>query len=92
MFPGYVLVKMVMTDETGTGPQHARLYRLLFGQDKSAAPSPIPLTEDEIAAMGVEKRERSRSTMQWATVCAIIDGPLAGFIGVVSALEPTRTG
>ena len=53
LFPGYVLVKMVMTDETWYLVRNTRGCTGFVGQDKSGGSKPIPLTEDEIAAMGV---------------------------------------
>ena len=53
VFPGYVLVKMVMTDETW------HLVRKCAGGSQGFVGSgnkPIPLTEAEIASLGVEKR------------------------------------
>ena len=89
VFPGYVLVKMVMTDETWYLVRNTRGCTGFVGQDKSGGSKPIPLTEDEIAAMGVEKREIEVNYAVGDSV-RVIDGPLAGFIGVVSALEPDK--
>ena len=89
LFPGYVLVKMVMTDETWYLVRNTRGCTGFVGQDKSGGSKPIPLTEDEIAAMGVEKREIEVNYAVGDSV-RVIDGPLAGFIGVVSALEPDK--
>ena len=53
LFPGYVLVKMVMTDETWHLVRNVRGVTGFVGSGNKA----IPLTDAEIAAMGVEKRE-----------------------------------
>ena len=52
VFPGYVLVKMIMTDETW------HLVRNIRGVTGFVGPGskPIPLTEAEIARFGVETR------------------------------------
>ncbi len=89
LFPGYVLVKMVMTDETWYLVRNTRGCTGFVGQDKSGGSRPIPLTEEEILSMGVEKREIEVSYAVGDSV-RVIDGPLAGFIGVVSALEPEK--
>ena len=57
LYPGYVLVKMIMTDETWYLVRNTRGCTGFLGQDKSGGSKPIPLTEEEIIAMGVEKRE-----------------------------------
>ena len=53
IFPGYVLVKMVLTDESWY------VVRNIRGCTGFVGPSgkPVPLTEKEIAALGVEKKE-----------------------------------
>ena len=89
LFPGYVLVKMVMTDETWYLVRNTRGCTGFVGQDKSGGSRPIPLTEEEIASMGVEKREIEISYAEGDSV-RVIDGPLAGFIGVVDKLEPDK--
>lgn len=53
VFPGYVLVKMVMTDDTWHLVRNIRGATGFVGSGNKA----IPLTEEEIAALGVEKRE-----------------------------------
>ena len=88
-FPGYVLVKMVMTDETWYLVRNTRGCTGFVGQDKSGGSKPIPLTEEEILAMGVEKREIEVNYAAGDSV-RVIDGPLAGFIGVVSSVEPEK--
>ena len=52
VFPGYVLVKMVMTDDTWHLVRNIRGATGFVGSGNKA----IPLTDEEIAALGVEKR------------------------------------
>ena len=47
---------------------------------------PIPLTEEEVAALGVEKREIEVNYAVGDTV-RIIDGPLENFTGIVDELD-----
>ena len=89
LYPGYVLVKMVMTDETWYLVRTTRGCTGFLGQDKSGGSKPIPLTEEEIIAMGVEKREIEVNYAAGDSV-RVIDGPLAGVIGVVSSVEPDK--
>ena len=56
VFPGYVLVKMVMTDETWHLVRNVRGVTGFVGSGNK----PIPLTEAEIAALGVEKARSRR--------------------------------
>ncbi len=53
VFPGYVLIKMVMTDDTWHLIRNIRGVTGFVGEANKA----IPLTEEEVAALGVEKRE-----------------------------------
>ena len=85
VFPGYVLVKMVMTDETWHLVRNIRGVTGFVG----AANKAIPLTDEEIAALGVEKREVVVSYGVGDSV-KITDGALASFIGTVEELDADR--
>lgn len=85
VFPGYVLVKMAMTDETWHLVRNIRGVTGFVGSADKA----IPLTDEEIAALGVEKREIVVSYKEGDSV-KIIDGALASFIGTVEELDPER--
>lgn len=85
VFPGYVLVKMVMTDDTWHLIRNIRGVTGFVG----SANKPIPLTEDEALAMGMEKHEIEVRYHVGDTV-RILDGPLASFTGVVDEIEPEK--
>ncbi len=85
VFPGYVLVKMVMTDETWHLVRNIRGVTGFVGSGNKA----IPLTEEEIAALGVEKREVVVGYAVGDSV-KITDGALASFIGTVEELDTER--
>ena len=53
MFPGYVLVNMVMNDDTWYVVRNTRGVTGFVG----AGSKPVPLTEEEIAALGFQKPE-----------------------------------
>ncbi len=82
LFPGYVLVKMVMTDESWFVVRNIRGCTGFVGPNGK----PVPLTEEEIASLGVEKKEIEISYAVGDTV-SIIDGPLEGFSGVVNEID-----
>ena len=82
VFPGYVLVKMVMTDESWHIVRNVRGVTGFVG----TATKPIPLTDEEIAQLGVEKVKVVVSYAIGDNV-KIIDGPLEGFVGVVDELD-----
>ena len=85
VFPGYVLVKMVMTDDTWHLVRNIRGVTGFVGSANKA----IPLTDDEIAALGVEKREVLVSYEVGNNV-KITDGALESFIGVVDEIDLER--
>ena len=85
VFPGYVLVKMVMTDDTWHLVRNIRGVTGFVGSANKA----IPLTDDEIAALGVEKREVVVSYDVGDNV-KITDGALESFIGTVEELDLDR--
>ena len=86
VFPGYVLVKMVMTDETWHLVRHIRGVTGFVGSANKA----IPLTDEEIAALGVEKREVMVSYAVGDNV-KITDGALESFIGTVEEIDTERS-
>ena len=85
IFPGYVLVKMVMTDESWY------IVRNIRGCTGFVGPSskPIPLTDAEVARLGVEQKEVEVSYAVGDSV-HIIDGPLQGFVGTVEELDAEK--
>ena len=83
VFPGYVLVKMVMTDDAW---YIIKNVRGVTGFVTSGSDKPTPLTDDEVYQLGMEKREIVVGYKVGDTV-AIIDGPLSGFNGVVEELD-----
>ena len=85
VFPGYVLVKMVMTDDTWHLVRNIRGVTGFVGTGDKA----IPLTDDEIAALGVEKREVVVSYNVGDSV-KITDGALESFIGTVEDVDKER--
>ena len=83
VYPGYVLVKMVYSDDTW---HVIRNIRGVAGFVGPSGDDPIPLTEDEVYDMGVEKREIVVGYQVGDTV-RITDGPLTGFNGLVEMLD-----
>ena len=83
LYPGYVFVKMVYSDNTW----HAiRGVRGVSGFVGPSGEDPIPLTEDEVYEMGVEKREIVVNYAVGDTV-RILDGPFSSFTGTVETIE-----
>ncbi len=82
VFPGYVLVKMILTDDTWYIINNVRGVTGFVG----SGTKPTPLTEDEVLQLGVEKREVVVGYSVGDTV-RISDGPLSSFTGVVDLVD-----
>lgn len=82
VFPGYVIVKMVMSDETWYVVRNIRGCTGFVGPSSK----PVPLTDDEVAKLGIEQRSIEVS-FQVGDSVTIVDGPLEGFIGTVEELD-----
>ena len=85
VFPGYVLIKMVMTDDTWHLVRNVRGVTGFVG----SANKPIPLTEEEVLAMGMEKHEIVVKYNVGDHV-KIVDGPLASFTGIVEEIKKKK--
>ena len=85
VFPGYVLCKMVLTDESWHLIHNVRGATGFVGSGGKA----VPLTEQEIYDLGVEHHEVVVGFKLGDTV-KVADGPLAGFLGTVEELEPEK--
>ncbi|MBU5626857.1 transcription termination/antitermination factor NusG [Oscillibacter hominis] len=85
VFPGYVLIKMVLTDETWHLVRNVRGVTGFVG----SANKPIPLSEEEVLALGMEKHEIVVKYNVGDHV-KIVDGPLASFMGIVEEIEPEK--
>ena len=83
VFPGYVLVKMVYSDDTW---HVIRNVRGVTGFVGTSSNDPTPLTEEEVYAMGVEKKEIIVNYAVGDTV-RILDGPLSSFTGTVESVD-----
>ena len=82
LFPSYVMVKMVMNDETW------HIIRNTTGVTGFVGPGsrPVPLSDEEVERMGVEVRTIEIKFAVGDSV-RITDGPLAGFIGLVEEIS-----
>lgn len=82
VFPGYVLIKMVMTDESWYLVRNTRGVTGFVGPGSK----PVPLTDEEIRAMGVEEFEPIVDYEVGDSV-RVISGPLDNFIGTVEEIN-----
>lgn len=82
VFPGYVFVKMVLTDDAWYVVRNIRGCTGFVGPSSK----PIPLSKEEVERMGVEKTQIEVEYSVGDSVC-IVDGPLEGYIGTVDEID-----
>ena len=85
IYPCYVFVKMIYTDETWYVVRNIRGCTGFVGPGSK----PVPLTDAEVYSMGVEVRSVKVSYAVGDSV-RIIDGPLEDFVGVVEELDTDK--
>ena len=85
VYPGYVMVKMVMNDKTWYVVRNTRGVTGFVGPGSK----PIPLTDEEVTAMGVERIPIVLNIEVGENV-RVVSGPLEKFIGRVEALDAER--
>ncbi|MCL2250145.1 MAG: transcription termination/antitermination protein NusG [Oscillospiraceae bacterium] len=81
-FPGYVIIKMVMNDVSWHLVRNVRGVTGFVGSANKA----IPLSEDEVLALGIERHEIVVGFEVGSTV-KVVDGPLDGFLGNVEEID-----
>ena len=82
VFPGYVLIKMIMTDDTWY------VIRNTTGVTGFVGPGskPVPLTEEEVEALGVDTKEIIINFSNGDSV-KIVKGPFADQIGIIEDID-----
>ena len=81
-YPGYVFIKMVMTDESWYVVRNTRGCTGFVGPGSK----PVPLSDSEVEAMGVEKRDINIDFEVGDNV-RVTSGPLESFIGVIEEIN-----
>jgi len=85
VFPGYVLVKMIVTEESWYIVRNTRGVTGFVG----SGTDPIPLTNEEIRNMGFEAAVVNVDYDVNDTV-RVVNGPLASFIGTVQEINKEK--
>ncbi|MCH5184770.1 MAG: transcription termination/antitermination factor NusG [Oscillospiraceae bacterium] len=83
IFPCYVMLKMVMNDETWY------IGRNVVGSTGFVGPGskPVPLSPREVEEMGIERIVRPAIELSPGDSVNIVSGPLEGFAGVVEEVD-----
>ena len=82
IFPGYVMVKMIMTDDSWYVVRNIRGVTGFVGPGSK----PVPLTDEEVARLGVEQKNIEVNFAVGDSV-RVRDGYLEGFVGVVNEID-----
>ena len=86
VFPSYVFVKMLMNDANW------HVVRNITGVTGFVGPGskPVPLSDEEVARMGVETVQAITLSYAVGDSIKIIAGPLTGFLGIVQAISDDK--
>ena len=85
IFHGYVMVKMIMNDETWYVVRNTRGVTGFVGPGSK----PIPLTDKEVVSIGMERIPLKINIAVGDSV-RIVSGPLENFTGTVEEVQPER--
>ncbi|MBQ9267141.1 MAG: transcription termination/antitermination protein NusG [Clostridia bacterium] len=86
VFPGYVLIKMIMTEESWYVVRNIRGLTGFVG----AEGKPVPLTDEEIRNMGFEEMPVNIDYEVGDSV-KVVSGPLESFVGVVEEINMEKS-
>ncbi len=84
-FPGYVLIKMIVNNETWYLVRNTQGVTGFVGNGAN----PIPLTKEETVRMGVEKVHIDLD-MEVGETIKVISGPFEGFVAVIEKINPEK--
>ena len=87
IFPGYVLVKMIMTDDSWHVVRNTRGVTGFVGPGSK----PVALTEEEVAALGIDQKETKLSlSYKVGDQIRVTEGPITNFTGVVDEINESE--
>ena len=87
VFPGYVLVKMIITDESWYVVRNTKGVTGFVGPGSK----PVPLSDEEVKAMGIDtatpKLVNSDIDLEIGDTVKVADGPFSGQVGTVEEIN-----
>ncbi|MGN0163175.1 MAG: transcription termination/antitermination protein NusG [Candidatus Ornithomonoglobus sp.] len=83
IFPGYVVIKMIMTDESWYVVRNTRGVTGFVGPGSK----PVPLSDSEVEKMGVEEVRRAEIKFRKGDLVEIKSGPMEGFSGNIDTID-----
>ena len=94
LFPGYVLVEMVMTDRSWYVVRNTPNVMGFVSPSEGNTGKPVPLLPDEVARikqrMGLEAPAKVTIELEVGQRVRIVQGPLQNYEGVVSEVDTVR--
>ncbi len=85
-FPGYVLVKMLMTDDSWYIVRNTRGVTGFVGPGSK----PVPLTEEEVLSMGIKEKQPEVDVEVGENV-KVVSGPLEGFPATIQEINVEKS-
>ena len=85
LFPSYVILKMIMTDESWYLVRNTRGVTGFVGPGSK----PVPLTDEEVKALGVVERLPAIELVPGDTI-KVKEGPFEDFIGAVESISQEK--
>ncbi len=83
IFPGYVVIKMIMTDESWYVVRNTRGVTGFVGPGSK----PVSLSDSEVEKMGVEEVRRAEIRFSKGDLVEIKAGPMEGFSGSIDTID-----
>ncbi len=85
VFPGYVLLKMIMNDDTWYVVRNTRGVTSFVGPGSK----PVPLTDEEVFAMGISSSIENID-VELGDAVKVIAGPFANSVGVIREINTNK--
>jgi transcriptional antiterminator NusG len=86
LFPGYVMIKMFMTDDSWYVVRNTRGVTGFVGP----ASKPVPLSKAELKSMGI-RQQRAEITLHVGEEIKVTEGPLEGFTGIIEEVHAEKS-
>ena len=83
VFPGYVLIKMYMTDDAWYVVRNTRGVTGFVGP----ASKPVPLTEEELRKLGIIESETVTTELEIGDEVEVLAGPFENYTGVIEDIN-----
>jgi len=83
VFPGYVLVKMIMSDDSWYIVRNTRGVTGFVGPGSK----PVPLTDEEVATMGIAESNTVSIDVSVGESVQVVSGPLKNFIALIQEIN-----